>query len=149
MQCELLAGGGRLDAVDKLDPRERRSVNPAIEEPLERSIRDLLHRAPEIVGADLAKPRLGVELAHTAEEHVVPNQTPEHVKNDGTLVVHKGTKDAAVVANVPEPIAEIYGPVVRLVHARPAHFAHDRSEDAVAASVLGVQSREILGEAFA
>ena len=65
------------------------------------------------------------------------------------LVVDHGAKDAAVAADVAEPVAEVDRALIGLLHPPAPELAEHARERVVAAPPLRVQRREVLREPLA
>src|SRR5262249_2497582 len=131
MEHEFLSGRRGLDPVCELQARQRRAVDPALEEALERTVGFRFHRVPKIFGTRLSETRLRVKPAKSAEERIVADEASQHVQDGRALVVNEGAEHPAFIANVSEPVSEVDRPLVRLVETPFPHLTHDGGERAI------------------
>ena len=71
------------------------------------------------------------------------------MQDRAALVVDERPVHPSLVADMTEPVAQVDRSLLRGVDRPLAHLPHDRAEGLIAAMVLRVQRREILGETFA
>jgi hypothetical protein len=95
------------------------------------------------------EPRRVVKAAQPTEERLVADETPQHVKHRRALVVDERAKDAALIADVSEPVSEVDRTLIRVVHAPLAQLPQHGGKNVVALLLLRVERREVLREALA
>src|SRR5260370_41071023 len=93
---------------------ECRAIDPALEEPVEGPFRFRLHRKAEILSAALVEPGRAIEPAEPAEERLVADETPQHVKNGRALVVDERAEHARLAADVAAAGSQGHGTLVGL-----------------------------------
>ena len=129
--------------------RQRRSVDPLVEESIELAVRLGLERRLDVLGAGLLESPRRVETPHSLEKDFVAEQPPQHVQRQRALVVDERAKYAAVVPNVAEAVAEIHRALIGSVERPARHLGDDGVEHRFLLDVFGVERRKVLREPFA
>ena len=95
-----------------------------------------LEGGPQILGARLLKPERRVIPLQAAKKHVITDEPAQHVQYDGALVVDERAKDARVVFQMTEAIAEIDRTLIGFVDGPARHLADHVVEHVFAVRVL-------------
>ena len=100
-----------LDAMGEFHARDGFAEDPGIEEAAQRFPARLLHGRLKVPRAGLLELPRAVEITHPLEERLVADQAAQHVQHHRRLVVDDRSEHRRLPLDVPEPVAEVDGPL--------------------------------------